>query len=699
MTDRKFPTGIYPLPSGSVRAVVSAHGDKVFETFATIGEAIAWREAGMAAVERGEPIPDPVRDRAKHQHRYTKYADVAPEWLEHHSRTASRPLTPRTILTHDQALRNHHLPWFGDMRLNEIGVADVEAFRDSLVAKNIGIEWQKKLLWINRSVLEYSRNRGWIDVNPAADVRAIMPRSSGGRRGEIPFITLLQTVAIARIIKSDYRVALWLQRLCGLRISEIYGLHIVDWNPELRVLKVQRQGGRIFSAWDSDGRPVWAQEVDRTKTEAGVRLIGVPTPLANLLNDHIATVRTGARPWEPLIVGPQGGRNSTSYGNALVKAAAALGIVDQLGNAATTHSLRKAFAAQLDLVETRYRLMSYLMGHKGGQAIEGAAPITHGVYNRRTPLLAEIIRAADAIGACLQEDGIQSLNTSEGDTPEGDWIPLVEACDLLDVCERTIREYAKAGKLVLTVHRAPGVKFQSTFVRPDTVRALAEERANRVSVKEAADLLNVDEGTVVRAAARLQISLVHGVDGHDRAWFRLLDYDALAQAVGSSRSFTDRHMPASRAAKLLNVKNDTVNKLIARGALESVNAPALVIGAGLGRAVWVRKEDVATLATTKKQWLGQRQAASLTPPGTMTPTQAATLLGVSPGTVRKMFRMGVLSGEEEATRGRSRIWIHATSVESFKASRQGGEPAQPDVPGFAQPASKRVEEILRLRAS
>ncbi len=93
--------------------------------------------------------------------------------------------------------------------------------------------------------------------------------------------------AVAAELHVVFQLALWLMRICGLRISEAYGIHvgdILDYGSADRpgLIAIERQGGRGFLEYDEAGNLRIVAEKATLKTKGSVRIIAVPPSLMKL---------------------------------------------------------------------------------------------------------------------------------------------------------------------------------------------------------------------------------------------------------------------------------------------------------------------------------------------------------------------------------------------------------------------------------
>lgn len=195
------------------------------------------------------------------------------DWLQHQRGRVSRgKLEPSTLATYEGDLRRHVLPAFGGMRLDRIGVEQVERWQDGLSAEGYSNWYVRKLVTTLGSVLELARRRGLIQTNPAHNVEK--PEAQAGRKPVI--LTLAQLHRLADTAPSvDERNLVLVAAFTALRISELFGLRwpnvSLDAEPETLVVAEQCYQGAVK---------------ERAKTPSGFRQIILAPAAAEALRSQ-----------------------------------------------------------------------------------------------------------------------------------------------------------------------------------------------------------------------------------------------------------------------------------------------------------------------------------------------------------------------------------------------------------------------------
>lgn len=269
-------------------------------------------------------------------------------------------------------------------------------------------------LWVLRRVLAFSRANGLVPpgfdpteglVAPAPDPAVARARRPTCQPRPLSFG---ECGRIAAHLHPVHQLVLWLQRVMGLRISEAFGV-LVDDVVDLGdsgLLLVRGQGGRDFRVRDDDGRIVVVQHKERTKTEAGLRVLVLPSSMLELLRVTIEAFHTDPETGDVeetsgLVPGLRTADHSgqLSFREAFETAAAAEGLsTSDLGFRVSPHLLRKSVATDLawqpgieDAVRRRF------MGHRASDDVFGR------VYTLDHPELTPLAEVASVLDELIRE--------------------------------------------------------------------------------------------------------------------------------------------------------------------------------------------------------------------------------------------------------------------------------------------------------
>lgn len=693
----RLPKSIDRL-GNSFRVRVHRNGVRVAEMFSSVERAVEWRDAAIAALNAGLPAPSPdaLNPTQPPVSKPQLFGQALEEWNRFYIREQKEQgqILPRTVGIHRGHMDDFILPRLGHIPLEDLSRESVQAFRyywagleadgetprtdpaTGKPAEGYGRGTVGKFLWMVFSTMEYANHQGWVTGNPAAGpeggpLKSMQPPNPCRPSREPIYLEPDTAMAVARLLHESFRLPFWLGRLCGLRGAEAYGLHISDLNLTDRVLHVTKQGGKDFSVWDEDGNPAIVKTVNRTKTPAGQRIVGIPEVLVPILEDYLATYRAEALPEERLIINPRGGVTASSFGTALRAASETLGVKSSQGDPLVPHDLRKSFSTDLELIGVSPFLRSIIMGHKVNTSIEGGAVVTSTVYTLRSPHVRRIIGVADQLNEWVVEHLGQDHIRVEDDLIDN-WMRIEEAGIALGVGADTVTAYCRAGELPFKKHRHPNQNTPSLWVGRAAVTQMAEAKANRTTIADACADLGLSDAQVVRIANENDIPITRERIKSQRAYFDPEGYKRLKEAVGIREDFLERNMVLNAAAAALQVKPSTVRGMVSRGILDETFPPIPgIVRGGPAAPRWITRESVERALRTPARWRkgpGSRRLYGINDskvenPDYMTAAEAGVLLGRSSDWVRSLAKDGTL----EAVQGHQgkKVLVTRASVEAY----------------------------------
>ena len=308
----------------------------------------------LVKLDRGEWV-DPRAGR-------TPFQSVAEQWMA--SRVALRESTRARDRSYLDSLV---LPHLGDRPVGGVSPSDLEAWVADLSARGKAPATVQKAWQIASGVFRLAVRDRLIALSPARDVR--LPGIQ--RREPIP-LTVEQVMQLADAIDPRYRTLVLVGAFGGLRIGELAGLQLGDFDHSGSLVRIRR------TASDVRGRLI----VGPPKTAKSVRTVVLPRSITEQLVGHVARLDdNGAHAW--LFPAPEGGPiRRTAWTRRVWKPAlAAAGLDDDLG----THTWRRSQVALLmaqgehpkviadRLGHTSVRTVLDIYGHLYGGADEAAA--------------------------------------------------------------------------------------------------------------------------------------------------------------------------------------------------------------------------------------------------------------------------------------------------------------------------------------
>jgi integrase len=301
-------------------------------TFDRKVDAQRWLNNELAKLDRGEWV-DPRAGR-------TTFDRIAERWMA--SRTALRP---GTRVRDRSYLDSLILPHLGQIAVGSIQPSDLEAWISALVAAGKAPATVQKAWQITSSVLRLAVRDRLIALSPARDVT--LPKLESK---EPTALTVDELMRLADSIDNRYRALVLTGAFAGLRIGELAGLQVGDFDPLRRQLRVRR------TVSDIAGRVV----IGPPKTAKSIRTISLPSSTTAELTDHVA--KRGAILSEDWIFPSPGGGpiRRTSWVRRFWKPGlAAAGLNKNLG----THTLRHSQVALLIAQGEHPKVIADRLGH------------------------------------------------------------------------------------------------------------------------------------------------------------------------------------------------------------------------------------------------------------------------------------------------------------------------------------------------
>jgi integrase len=301
-------------------------------TFDRRADAQRWLTNELAKLDRGEWV-DPRAGRAS-------FASVAEHWMA--GRIALRE---GTRIRDRSYLNSLVLPFFGSRTLGSIQPSDVDAWVAELVAAGKAPATIQKAWQIASGVLRLAVRDRLIHLSPARDVK--LPRIE---REEPQALTADELMRLADAIDPRYRALVLVGAFAGLRIGELAGLQLGDFDPLRNLLRVRR------TASDVRGQVI----VGSPKTAKSIRAVTLPRSITEQLVEHVAELgATGPGEW--IFPAPVSGpiRRTAWVRRFWKPALAAADLPTDLG----THVLRHSHVALLIAQGEHPKVIADRLGH------------------------------------------------------------------------------------------------------------------------------------------------------------------------------------------------------------------------------------------------------------------------------------------------------------------------------------------------
>jgi integrase len=334
-----------------VRYLDKATGKRPSKTFALKKEA----DAFVRKVER--ELDDGTHTAAGSTKTVAATAD---DLVKHYNQREREGTVGRTwALSVEQFCRCHIVPALGNLKLASLTFADVERFRNGLIAKRLSPVTVKQAMQITRMIEDYGRRRGHTKLTIVRDVMGEAPAGKA-RPIAVPSPSEMQRIAKAAMsparghtARSNAFMAIMVAAasVCGLRYGELVGLRLIDVDIENRVLEVRQSVTRLG-------------EIKGPKSAAGVRDVPMPAYLAEMFRAWIETFYV-FNPGQLVLTTsngspPKGSSFQSTYWGPLLKRA---GLPDTGGKRFHFHSLRHFAASMMISYNLPLTDVASMMGH------------------------------------------------------------------------------------------------------------------------------------------------------------------------------------------------------------------------------------------------------------------------------------------------------------------------------------------------
>ena len=342
----------------------------------------------------------------------------------------------------------------------------------------------KGTVWLARAMLRHEYTSGRIDRDVGAEPLKVRRVQLGVEEETAPqqrlpdrALTFTECHRLAQNLPPSWRAALWLGQIAGLRIGEIHGLRLRDFDSEAGQLRVAGQGGSARYVWRQDGDGTLVVDyvpadvrVARTKTLAGTRTIGIPPVLVEFLRDYVERHHDDPPDLDAQLVrNPDGDPGRTkAFALAYERARDAAGLSpSELGFKSTPHHLRKSVASILQARAIPGALISEYLGHEVNEGAGRVARVTADHYRLSVEGTRGIIpETLDK----LVRDELGDLTVVD----RTDLLTIGQVAKQLDRDTRTVRRYVRDGLLETVVNPLAPVQSRSKWFRPEDVAALKE---------------------------------------------------------------------------------------------------------------------------------------------------------------------------------------------------------------------------------
>ena len=468
---------------------------------------------------------------------------------------------------------------------------------------------QRDALMVLRKIFIWARGEGLTEGDPVDGVLAMKPVASRAitpvnKEAPRPF-TFKECELVASHLHIHHQMVMWIQRILGLRVSEVYGINvedIIDLGTR-GAITLEKQGGKAFWVRGADDQIIKVNAKTAMKTSSSRRIMVAPTQLMEMMRVYLRAFHMDpdtaeVNPKARFIVGlrdPQSS-GSAAYGGALKNAyeSAGLGFKD-VGFRASTHHLRKSMATDVDmLTDISKWLHSLMLGH-APKGHDGGADITRRVYILKSERVVEpLVKAAEELERIIDDSGCSLLTPSRmkpqysrdhylreerwqahveevlaesGLSHPGEvMLTIAEAASRLGVTRRKLSELVRENKITATKVDQPLSSEPRYLIDPQIVEAELERSRSRISITEAAEELGTLVWPIYRA---VKSGRLESTREGKRIYVERAALEEMREELLGSAALQERSMSSFEAAKVLKVGSGTIRNLRKRGVLET----------------------------------------------------------------------------------------------------------------------------------
>jgi integrase len=373
---RTHHQGIYhrDTPRGRVYDFNYRAGGKLKweSAFPTLAEARARREEVLYEARRGGVVGSKTR---------TFKAFVEDDWLPRlQARVAQGDLRASTEAQYARDVRLHLVPAFGPFHLDQIGVEQVERFRDKLTASGLSNDSVRRIVNTLGYSLKLARKWRLIAYNPVADAEKPKPRR---RTPDLPTLAQIEELADSAPAL-EFGNLIRFAAYSGPRISELFALRWASCDLT--------EGAESFVVVEQFYK---GELVPTAKTRAGSRQVLLASQAAEALRQQSMAQQVDARPNPHGLVfpSPHGSywRDSNFNRRVWQPTRKAAGLPDLL-----FHTLRYFYVSTVRAQGLATAITEQLVGHTDDR--------THRGYTRPIAGTEKLIRTALAAAFTASEE-------------------------------------------------------------------------------------------------------------------------------------------------------------------------------------------------------------------------------------------------------------------------------------------------------
>lgn len=192
------------------------------------------------------------------------FTDFAEQWLNYYAKPNMQKSSLDTAILH---VNSHFIPFFGEGRLADITLYDLEQYVALKIAQGLEVTTAHRHITTLKTIFKYAKKWDFIKVNPAAELRR--PKA---RKKEMNFLSPAEIPQLLEHVHPNYFPVIFMAIFTGMRISELLAVTWADVNFEESYVSVNKQ--------------FYKGKFTILKTDAANRRIFMSPALAQVLLDY-----------------------------------------------------------------------------------------------------------------------------------------------------------------------------------------------------------------------------------------------------------------------------------------------------------------------------------------------------------------------------------------------------------------------------
>jgi integrase len=254
-------------------------GTRYSRTLATRMDAEAWLVSERGLIDRDVWTPPQMRRAAEEKRQREAAHNTVAGFAERY--LAERSLRPTTIRGYRKLLANRILPYFGEMPLIDVSLAEIKRWRASLDPTTVATNAAAYRLL--RSLLQAAEEEELIDRAPPK----VRGASSAPVKNVAQPATFDELAVIVDNMPERLRLLIVLAAFVGLREGELLELRRSDVDGVTGRVHVTRKVDKDADPTVPGACPNCGRHIGSPKTRSGKRTVHVPPPFLKMLQQHL----------------------------------------------------------------------------------------------------------------------------------------------------------------------------------------------------------------------------------------------------------------------------------------------------------------------------------------------------------------------------------------------------------------------------